>query len=135
MWGEKMKLLDKNELTGRENMVMKCVWDHEGDISAVEIQRALKEQFGIDFERSTITTFILHLREKGYLDLYKVGQVYYYKPLVKEEDYVKKQTKKFMNFWFDGSVSALLSAFTGDESEDLNEESIDRIQSMIDDME
>ena len=40
-----------------------------------------------------------------------------------------------MNFWFDGSVSALLSAFTGDESEDLNEESIDRIQSMIDDME
>ena len=58
MWGEKMKLLDKNELTGRENMVMKCVWDHEGDISAVEIQRALKEQFGIDFERSIFLSAI-----------------------------------------------------------------------------
>ena len=124
-----MKFFDKNELTGRENMVMKCVWDHEGDISAVEIQRALKEQFGIDFERSTITTFILHLREKGYLDLYKVGQVYYYKPLVKEKDYVKKQTKKFMNFWFDGSPSDFLEAFMGDEK--LSAEEMERIQSLL----
>ena len=129
-----MKLLDKNELTGRENMVMKCVWDHEGDISAVEIQRALKEQFGIDFERSTITTFILHLREKGCLDSYKKGQIYYYRALVEEDGYVKKQTKKFADFWFKGSVSALLGALTGDDSEELSEEKMDKIRKIIDDI-
>ena len=129
-----MKFFDKNELTGRENMVMKCVWDHEGDISAVEIQRALKEQFGIDFERSTITTFILHLREKGYLDSYKIGQIHYYRALVNEEDYVRKQTKKFMNFWFNGSVASLISAFTGEEKDEISEEKINQMQEMIDHM-
>ncbi len=124
-----MKLLDKNELTGRENMVMRCVWAYEGDISALEIQRALKDRFGIDFERSTITTFILHLREKGYLSSYKTGQIYYYQALVDEKEYVRKQAQKYVNFWFDGSPSDFLEAFMGDEK--LSAEEMERIQSLL----
>ena len=100
------------DLTRREEMVMKCIWDHVGEeaISAVQIQKKLSEKYGIDYERSTITTFLLHLREKDFIESYKKGQIYYYTALVSGEEYIRDQTKQFVDFWVDGDVDKMNEA-------------------------
>ena len=50
-------------LTKREAMVMRCIWNAEGDIPSLKIQQLLQEETGLTFERTTIATYLLHLQE------------------------------------------------------------------------
>ena len=122
-------------LTGRESMLMKCIWDNTEPISAAEIQKKCLEVYDVHLERSTITTFILHLRQKGFVACEKKGQIVYYSAMVKEEDYVQDQTEEFTNFWFKGSLSGLLSAFCGKTGREISQEEKERIQEIIDHLE
>ncbi len=127
-----MKNYDDAALTGREEMVMKCIWDHQEPISAVETQQALKDKYDLSFERPTITTFIVHLRDKGFLGCYKKGQIYYYYPLVTEEAYTAQRAKQFTDFWFHGSAAKFLRALSGAEQNNITSEELDEIQKIID---
>ena len=124
----------RDALTQREAMTMKLIWDHDGPISAVEIQQGLAERYGIDYERSTITTFILHLRQKEFIDSYKKGQIYYYTPLVSESEYIADQTRQFADFWFGGSAAKMIAAFASDENGGISEEEIAELRRTIDDL-
>ena len=120
-----------DELTKREVMVMKCIWESEGPISAVQIQKELMETYEIWYERSTIATFLLHLREKEYIDTYKKGQVYYYTPLVSKDDYIRTQTRQYTDFWFKGSVAGYIRAYVGGEKGAISAEEIAEIKAVL----
>ena len=123
-----------DELTKREVMVMKCIWESEGPISAVQIQKTLMETYEIWYERSTIATFLLHLREKEYIDTYKKGQVYYYTPLVKREDYIRVQTRQYTDFWFKGSIASFIKAYAGGEKGAISKEEIAAIKAALEEV-
>lgn len=124
----------RDALTQREAMTMKIVWDHSKPISAVEIQQELAERYGISYERSTITTFILHLRQKGFIDSYKKGQIHYYVPIVPEAEYIADQTRQFADFWFDGSAAKMIAAYASDDNGGISEKEVDEIRRIIDDL-
>ncbi|MGN0266128.1 MAG: BlaI/MecI/CopY family transcriptional regulator [Lachnospiraceae bacterium] len=115
-------------MTDCEQIVMKSVWDAGKDVSLQEIMKDLETRFHKMWKRQTISTFLLHLIEKGYLRSYRQGRVFYYVPLVKEEDYKEEQTKLFLDFWFEGSPAGMIAALT--EKEELSSDEISRIKEL-----
>lgn len=96
-------------LTDCEKLVMKCIWDVGRDMSLVETMSSLKEKYNKDWKRQTVSTFLLHLIQKGFLTSYRVGRVFYYHQEVELEAYKKQQTEEFLDFWYDGSIQVLFS--------------------------
>lgn len=121
---------NESELTGREAMVMRCIWNHGKDISSLEIKQKLEMESGIVFERTTVATYLLHLQEKGFIKRYKSGQVYYYRPLRKKEQFVGEEAKKTTERWFDGSLPAFVAAFIGSGAE-ISAEDLQKVKEII----
>ena len=97
------------KLTDCEELVMKCVWDAGKDLSLVETMALLKDNYGKNWKRQTISTFLLHLIQKGFLTSYRVGRVFYYHQEIDLESFRRQQTEDFLKFWYDGSVQTLFS--------------------------
>ena len=45
-------------LSASEIVLMKVIWDHEADISMPELLNILKEDYGKDYARTTVVTFL-----------------------------------------------------------------------------
>lgn len=113
-------------MTDCEQIVMKSVWDAGKDVSLQELMKDLEERFHKIWKRQTISTFLLHLIEKGYLRSYRQGRVFYYVPLVKEEDYKSNQTREFLDFWFEGSASDMIASLS--DQQGLSAEEVEKIK-------
>jgi predicted transcriptional regulator len=122
-------MIDMEFMTDCEQIVMKSVWDAKKDVSLQEIMKDLESRFNKQWKRQTISTFLLHLIEKGYVKSYRQGRVFYYVPLVKEDDYKREQTTEFLNFWFEGSASGLIASLH--DNKELSDEEIAKILSII----
>ena len=97
-------------MTDCEKIVMKCSWDAGRDMSLVETMSVLKEKYGKDWKRQTVSTFLLHLIQKGFLTPYRVGRVFYYHQEIELEAFKKQQTEEFLEFWYEGSLDAFVAA-------------------------
>lgn len=115
-------------MTECEQVVMKSVWDAGKDVCLQEVMKDLEERFHKEWKRQTISTFLLHLIEKGYLRSYRVGRVFYYVPLVEEEVYKMRKTKTFLDFWFEGSAGDMIASLSADQ--DLSEDEIAKIKEL-----
>jgi len=92
---------------------MKCIWDAGRDMSLVETMAALKEKYQKEWKRQTVSTFLLHLIQKGFLTSYRVGRVFYYHQEIDLDAYKKQQTIEFVDFWYSGSIQALFASLKG----------------------
>ena len=66
--------MELKELTSAEQVVMKCIWDYGKDMPLQQLIENLKQDYGKDYKRTTIRTFVLHLEEKGYVTTYQIGK-------------------------------------------------------------
>ena len=116
-------------LTECEQVVMKSVWDAGKDVSLQEIMRDLEDRFHKVWKRQTISTFLLHLIEKGYLKSYRQGRVFYYVSQIDEADYRELKNKEFLDFWYNGSVADMVKAMI--EKGVLTAEEIEKVKGII----
>ncbi len=100
-------MTERANLTDCEQIVMKSVWDAGRDVSLVEIMAAVQERYERNWKRQTVSTFLLHLIQKGYLTSYRVGRVFYYHQEVELAGYKKQLTAEFLDFWYDNSLEEL----------------------------
>ena len=100
-------MTERANLTDCEQIVMKSVWDAGRDVSLVEIMAAVQERYKRNWKRQTVSTFLLHLIQKGYLTSYRVGRVFYYHQEVELAGYKKQLTAEFLDFWYDNSLEEL----------------------------
>ena len=100
-------MTERANLTDCEQIVMKSVWDAGRDVSLVEIMAAVQERYQRNWKRQTVSTFLLHLIQKGYLTSYRVGRVFYYHQEVELAGYKKQLTAEFLDFWYDNSLEEL----------------------------
>lgn len=70
-------------------------------------------------------TLIRRLLDKGVIGQEK-REVYYYAPLVERNDYVKEETKSFLNKFFKGDAKNLAAALIADE--DLSREDVEELR-------
>ena len=78
-----------------------------------------------NWERTTVLTLIQRLLKKGVISQEK-REVYYYAPHIKREEYVKEETKHFVDKFFKGSSRNLAAALVNSEA--LTKEDIEELR-------
>lgn len=106
--------------------VMKIVWEF-APINTNEITEQLLKT--TSWSAKTIQTLIKRLVTKGALTYEKQGRVFVYTPLVEENEYVSQQSNSFLNRFYDGDFSAMLSAYL--ENNQLSETELNNLRSIL----
>lgn len=114
------------QISEAEFEVMKIVW-RSAPINTSEItERLLKTT---TWSAKTIQTLIKRLVTKGALAYEKQGRIFVYTPLVKENEYINQQSNSFLNRFYDGDISAMLSTYL--ENNQLSETELQHLRSIL----
>lgn len=126
----------KCSLSSGETLVMKVIWDTSEelgrDITISELTEALLRDYGKDYSRTAIVSFLDKLTEKGFVERYREGKPSYIRSLQDEEEYKRKMILENTNFWFRGKVSNLVAAI--DSEQKISKEEAEKIRRILDGM-
>ena len=112
--------MDTNNLSACEAVIMKTIWDADGDISVPDLIEALKK-YDKDYARTTVVTFLTKLTAKGFVKTYRKGKLSYVVATKSEEDYKDLILDNMIDFWYGGNVSLLLEKINSRYKEVNNE--------------
>ena len=114
------------KISDSELEVMKLLW-HAGDaLSVTEIREELQQRKG--WEPATIKTLVARLVSKGAVRQEK-RNVYFYSPLISEEEYNAWATGDLIHRLYNGSARDLVAALV--HSEELTGEDIEELRKLF----
>jgi predicted transcriptional regulator len=122
----------KRELSDSETLIMKVVWDAKGDIALRDVIERLKTQYGKEYARTTVVTFLGKMAEKGFVSTYRIGKTSFVHAERDEESYKRELMKMDTDFWFGGKPLRALSAIC--ESREISQEEIDEMRTLLDEL-
>ena len=114
------------QISEAEFEVMKIVWKY-APISTNEITDKLLKT--TDWSPKTIQTLIKRLVTKGALTYKKQSRVFVYTPIIKEGDYIDQKSNSFLKRYYNGDITAMLSAYI--ENDKLSETEIDSLRALL----
>lgn len=114
------------QISEAEFEVMKIVWKY-APISTNEITEKLLRT--TSWRPKTIQTLIKRLVTKGALSYEKQSRVFVYTPLIEEKEYIGQESRSFLKRYYDGDITAMLSAYIEDEK--LSESEINTLRSLL----
>ena len=117
---------DLPQISESEFEIMKIVWKY-APISTNEITEKLLQT--TSWSPKTIQTLIKRLVIKGALTYEKQSRVFIYTPLVKESEYIVQESNSFLNRYYNGDITAMLSAYI--ENDRLSEAEINTLRSLL----
>ena len=109
-----------------ELAVMQVLWQAREPLSTADINRAVEAR---GWKRTTVSTFLTRLAEKGAVTAEKRGAQYYYTPMLTEEAYRRAQTGALVHSLFGGSVTALAASLFEDTV--LSEEDVRELRAIL----
>ena len=119
-------MLSLPQISEAEFEVMKIVWK-SAPVSTNEITDRLTKS--TEWSPKTIQTLIKRLVTKGALAYEKQSRVFVYTPLVKENEYVQKESNSFLERFYNGNLSAMLSAYI--ENDAVSESEIEILRALL----
>ena len=99
---------DLPQISEAEYEVMKIVWKY-APINTNEITEKLVKSTA--WSPQTIHTLINRLVKKKVLTYEKQGRIFVYMPLVKENEYIVRESRSFLERFFDGDITAMVSKY------------------------
>ncbi len=114
------------QISEAEFEVMKIVWKR-APISTNEITEQLLNT--TDWSPKTIHTLIKRLVNKGALAYEKQGRMFVYTPLVEEHEYIGQESRSFLKRFYNGDLSAMVSAFI--EHDSLSDAELSHLRSLL----
>ena len=72
---------------------------------------------------------IKRLVNKGVLTYEKQSRMFVYTPVVKENEYIRQESNSFLERYYDGDITAMLSAYI--ENDRLSETEIEHLRSLL----
>ena len=114
------------QISEAEYEVMKIVWKH-APINTNQITEMLTQTTA--WSPKTIQTLIKRLVTKGVLSYEKQSRVFVYTPLVAEKEYIGQESRSFLKRYYDGNITAMLSAYIEDDR--LSESEIGTLRSLL----
>ncbi len=114
------------QISEAEFEVMKVVWKY-APISTNEITDKLTKT--TKWSPKTIQTLIKRLVTKGALTYEKQSRVFVYTPLIGEKEYIDRKSNSFLKRYYDGDITAMLSAYIEDDK--LSQSEIDTLRSLL----
>lgn len=119
-------------LTKAELIVMRCIWELGDGASKIEIENQIESRFHKGWRPTTVSTFLSHLREKGYVDFTRKGRDCCYTSLISEKVYKEAQMKEMFEFWGKRNVGTTLASFF--EEQGMDAKSAEKVKEMIDEL-
>lgn len=113
-------------VTDAELEILQVLWN-ESPLSAQDIIQRL------DAHPSTVKTLINRLLKKEAVAFHEENRKYHYYPTVNKKDFYQVRTKSFLNRFFDGGVTPLVSFFTSQNK--LSDKEIEELKQLIEKME
>ena len=100
------------KLAKREEQIMQILW---------KLDRAFVREIIEEFPEpkphyNTIATLIRVLKDKGFVDSRKFGNMYQFFPVVSKEDYQKKDVGDILGKYFDNSYKKMVAYFAKEEN-------------------
>ena len=95
----------REELSVCEAPIMKIIWESNPDISVPELVKQLNEQYGKEYARTTVVTFLTRMAGKGYITTQRRGRISYVHAIKSEQEYNQQLAQKEIEFWFHGSMA------------------------------
>ena len=118
-----MGMKRKITVSDSELEVLEVLWAADHALNANEIRAVLNENK--NWERTTVLTLIGRLLKKGFINQEK-REVYYYAPCIRRDEYVKEETKSFVEKFFKDSSSSLAAALI--DSNSLSKDDIEELR-------
>jgi len=117
-----MKKIPRTELE-----IMKFIWNKKDKLSTKDVAIHMEEV--LEWKLSTTSKTLSRLVEKEFLVTEKIGKQVYYSPIVKENDYLKFETKDFFSYLHGKSLKSIIS--TLEESDEITNEDLDELEKWI----
>ncbi|MES2627122.1 MAG: BlaI/MecI/CopY family transcriptional regulator [Pseudomonadota bacterium] len=117
-------------ISDAEVEVLQQLWT-EAPLSAQEIIERMEKNGNA--HPKTIKTLINRLLTKGALRFKEENRKYQYFPVVKKTDFYRIKTDSFLNKFFDGELSPLVSFFSSQKK--LSDKQIEELKQLIDKLE
>ena len=114
------------KITGSELEVMKLLWHADDALPVTDIREELQRQKG--WEPATIKTLVARLVSKGAVRREK-RNVYYYSPLISEQEYNAWATDDLISRLYNGSARDLVAALV--HSDGLTKDDIEELRQMF----
>lgn len=114
------------QISEAEYEVMKVVWKH-APISTNEITQQLLKT--TSWSPKTIQTLIKRLVNKGALSYEKQSRMFVYTPMVKENEYIGQESSSFLERFYGGNITAMVSAYL--ENDKLSEAEIETLRGLL----
>lgn len=109
------------QISEAEYEVMKVLWKY-APISTNEVTEKLSRTS--DWSPKTVHTLLKRLVLKEAITYRKESRVFVYTPLVKEQEYLRNANDHFLNRFYNGKISSMVTNYINSEhmtSEDLEE--------------
>jgi BlaI family penicillinase repressor len=117
-------------ISDAEVVILQQLWS-EAPLSAQEIIDRLKRHGTV--HPKTIKTLINRLLNKGALKFKEENRKYLYIPIVKKADFYRVKTESFLDKFFDGELSPLVTFFSSQKK--LSEKQIEELKQLVDKLE
>ena len=114
------------KITDSELEVMRVLWEAGDALPITEIRRSLQQRKG--WEATTIKTLVQRLCANGVLEQEK-RNVFYYRPLVSEQEYNDWATGDLIRKLYRGSAKELVAALV--RSDGLSISDVDELRAMF----
>jgi len=106
---------------------MKVLWGGESPLTANEIVQKLAPD--TTWNPRTIKTLLNRLKNKKAVGYEQRGRVYYYYPLVSQEECARLERESLLKRVYNGALQPLLSAFL--EEQHLSREEIEQLKQIL----
>ena len=116
------------QISEAEYEVMKVIWN-KYPISTNEIVEEITKSK--EWNVRTVHTLIARLDKKGAISHKKYGRIYIYSPVVNKKDYLKYESKSFLNKFYNGAVNKMVMNFI--ENDMLSSAEIDELKKILGD--
>lgn len=116
------------QISEAEFEVMKVIWSH-APISTNEVVEKLTKTS--KWSPKTIQTLLLRLVKKKALTYTKESRVFVYTPLIQEDEYIKHESKTFLDRFYNGALNSMVLNFL--EHEQVSKEEIHELRKILDD--
>lgn len=120
---------NNERLPESELLVMQIIWQSKEDIGTGRIVELVCEQK--DWSRSTVQVLLTRLEERGFVEIKKKGRLNYYVPLVKEDEYLSRETRSFMEQFYGNSYKKLIASLV--QEQEITDQDMEDIMQIIKD--
>ena len=116
-----------NRVSESEKIVMEVLWQ-QSPLTSLEVVERLSDQ---DWNEKTVKTFLNRLVKKKVVSYQKEGRRYLYSPAVAREDFLREESRGFLNKVFKGDMKELLATFV--QNKQLSEQELDYLKELLND--